>query len=818
MFLAEVRYAARQLRKAPGFTVLALMTLALGIGASTSVFTVFDTVVLKPLSYRESGQLVIPWERVKFLGPTMPYTGPSPRHAEFWRTHATAFESLALVLHRGTGIATGSEHASLTGVLVATPNLLQILRVTPASGRDFRPDDAIKGHDKIAILTDPLRQKLFGDEQKVIGKTVRLGDEPLQVIGVLSPHFRFPNASTLNSFQYAQHGGNVTEPSILVPAVIDHAHSFGWNSDYGNWLGIARLKPGVTVREAQAQLNLLQADIVREMPPGERDREANSLLAYVQPMQEAVAGDSRQSLWLLMAAVVGLMLIACVNLANAQLGRAVTRESEAAVRAALGAPPWQLLWSSLAESLLLAIVGGGTGVALAFGGLQLFRRYAPIHLPRMGEISPNGFVLLFSLLLTTGSGILFGLLPALKFLHADPQSALQSSSSRTQGSRSQRQIRRWLIGLQVFACTALLLVTGLFAKSLLHLLTSDKGFNTGKTVIAEVDLNGKDRDADRARFDDAVLAKLRALPGVESAALLSAMPLEGETWIDGVNRPDRPLPKTPLANLRWVSPGYFETIRDRLVAGRLLEERDRATNGVVISEATAHAAWPGENPIGGHLRSQDKTYTVVGVVADARNNSLKLPPANMIYLHYADNPPYATFFLARGAQNPAELATSVRQAIWKQNPGVTIARIKTLDSQVADSLAPERFQTTVLLTFGVAALLLAMLGIYGVLSYSVAGRHREIGVRMALGATRESIYSLTVSEAALPVFAGLLGGWAASILVGRFIASLLYGVGAMDGSVSALVGLLFLFAAALAAFLPARRAASIEPMAALRAE
>ncbi len=819
MILAELHLAARQLRKSPGFTLLALATLALGIGASTAVFTVVDSVVLKPLAYRESGQLVVAWERVRFLGAAHPYVGPNPRHAEIWRERADALQQLALVRHGAVGIAVAAEHPRLTGVLVATPNLLSVLGITPAMGRDLRSDDAVKGKDQVAILTEPLRKQLFGLDKDVIGKTVRLAGTPLVVIGVLPPGFGFPNASTLSSFQSAQHRDNVTQPSILVPAVIDPQSGFGWNSDYGNWLAIGRLRPGVTPAAAEAQLNAIQAAIVREMPAKERDNEPNALLAYVQPMQEAVVGDSGKTLWLLMAAVTGLLLIACVNLANAQLGRSVAREREAAVRAALGAGNWHLVANSLVESSILAIGGGAAGVLLAIGGLRLFSRYASIDLPRMGEIAPNLGVLIFSLLLTTCCALLFGILPALKNLRANPQLALQNSS-RTQGSRGSRDLRRWLIGLQVFACTALLLVTGLFAKSLLQLLTIDKGFETEQSVVAEVDLNDRayDKDPRRAGFDDAVLGRLRAIPGVRSAALISAMPLEGEAWIDGLERPDRPDRTPPLANLRWVSPGYFETIHERLIAGRYLEERDRIHKGVVISEGSARAAWHGENPIGGLLRNQDQTYTVVGVVADAHNNSLKLPPANMLYFHFAERPPYPTYFLARGAQNTDELAASMRKAIWSQDAGVTIARIKTLDSQVDDSLAPERFQTTILAAFGGAALLLAMLGIYSVLSYSVASRRREIGVRMAIGASRHSIYSLAMSEAAVPVFAGLVGGWVSSLLIGRTLASLFYGVRTVDFPVSACVAAIFISAAAVAAFLPARRAASIDPMEALRSE
>ncbi len=561
-------------------------------------------------------------------------------------------------------------------------------------------------------------------------------DTPKQIIGVLPESFHFPKRDVLSAFPTGQKSySEVPETEMLMPTAVD-LNDMSWNGDYGNWIALGRLKPGVSIQRAETELNTIQDEVIREMPADARPRNPRGALAsFVQPMQEAMVGNSQRSLWLLMAAVIALMLIACVNLANAQLGRAVLRENEAAVRSALGASKSRLLWSSLAESLVLAVVGGAAGILLASDALGAFLRYAPVDLPRMTEIHLNLVVLFFSMLLIIGSAVLFGLAPALKFLRAEPQRALQQNTARTQGTRHSRELRTWFIGFQVFGCTALLLVTGLFAKSLWNLLTSDKGFEAGHVVIAQVNLTGKTYDKNhRIVFDDAVLQNLRALPGVRSAGLVSAMPLEGETWVDSIDRADRPEGNDPLANLRWVSPGYFETIREPLVAGRLFENRDRKLETAVISQSAAKAAWPAENPLGRKLKHNEFTYTVIGIVADARNNSLKQAPVNMVYLPYKDFPPSATFFMVRSAQATDLLIPSVRKAIWSYDPGVTIARVKTLDSQVADSLSPERFQTTLLTAFGIAALLLAMLGVYGVLSYVVAGP--QTGDRGSYGARR----------------------------------------------------------------------------------
>lgn len=816
-FLRETRYALRAMCKAPGFALLAILTLALGIGATTAMFTVVDSVVLKPLTYHNSGQLVVAWERAKFLSPD-PF-GPNPRHADLWRKRATAFSGLTLLRQGASGLAIGKEHPRLVGTVTSSPNLFDVLEVTPLLGRSFRPEDAVPGRDQVAILTYALWQTLFQGDPNVIGKTIRVADTPREVVGVLPANFRFPNSNALRAFRSKQLASRVPEPALFLPAAIN-MNQFSWNGEYGDWIALGRLKRGISVKQAEAQLTSIEAQVIDEMPANERRDWSRVLLASVQPMQEAVVGGAKTGLWFLMAAVLALMLIACVNLANAQLGRALSRDREAAVRSALGASKWQLVWNSLAENLLLATAGGAAGILLATAGLSLFRRYSPLDLPRSAEIHLNVIVLLFALLLTLGSSLLFGVLPALNFWRVDPQAALQQNNSRTLGSRQNRHLRSWLIGLQVFGSTVLLLLAGLFSKSLLLLLHEDKGFETGHVVVAEVDLPAKSYGVAQSRvtFDDTLLNNLRAISGVHSAALVSAMPLEGESWIEGLTVVGRPNKNVPLFNLRWVSPEYFETMREKLLAGRFFEERDRNLKSVVLSQSLANSVWRNESPLGAQVEIEGRKFTIIGVVADSRNTSLKSPPAKMAYLHYADRPPYATFFLVRGAQPANTLIASVRQAIWNYAPDLTIARVKTLDSQLSDSLTTERFETDVVVAFGSAALLLAMLGIYSVLSYATARRKQEIGVRMALGATRRKIYALTLGEAATPVFLGLAAGLTASVLAARTIQKLLYGVKAVDPFVASMVFIFFLTAALTAAFLPVRRAASVDPMEALRAE
>jgi len=471
------------------------LTLALGIGASTAVFTLVDSVLLKPLSFHESGRLVACWERVRSLRDDS--TGPNPRHVEVWRPRATAFSGLTYLQQAAMGLTLGAEHPRLTNAVVTIPNFFDVLRVHALLGRTFFAEDGVQGHDNVAVLTYPLWQDLFHGDPGVIGATIRLGDVSRQIVGVLPANFHFPSGSALRSFR---RGGQTVsaapDPAIFVPAALDIT-KFEWNGNYGNWIALGRLNPGVTLAQASAQLNAIQAQIIAD-PAWPADRRAGALGAWVQPMQEAIVGDSQTALWLLMASVLGLMLIACLNLANAQLGRALARSRESAVRTALGAAKWRLIWNALAENLLLSVIGGAAGIALASAGLDLFLRDTPVGLPRFSEIHLNLAVLLFSILLTFGASLLSGLLPALRLLTADPHASLQQSSSRSLGSRQGNRLRRWLIGLQVAGCTALLLVTGLFSKSLLHLLGEEKGFDTGQVAVAEVRLTPQSYGKTRA--------------------------------------------------------------------------------------------------------------------------------------------------------------------------------------------------------------------------------------------------------------------------------------------------------------------------------
>jgi predicted permease len=815
--LQDIRYGLRQLRKSPSFTLTAILTLAFGIGATTALFSVVDGVLLKPLAYRDSRRLVVIWERVRYLEKLFPYTGANARHADIWLKQSTAFSDLTLLKQSSTGVSLGSsDHPHLIGRITAQPNLLDILGVQPSLGRNFLPEEAIAGHEKVAIISHRLWQSLFNRDAAVVGKSVLIAGTPFQIVGVLPQSFYFPKANELASSPQAH---QLPDNEIITPLVIDPTKSFGWNSDYGNYVALGRLKPGISVAQATENLNVLADNIARQIPPDQLHGPVEGALGtYIQPMKEVLVGRTAARLWLLLAAVLSVLLIACINLANAQLARVVSRDREAAVRSALGASTAHLLQSALAEVAILSLIGGTLGVALAIVAVHRFASYAQLAVPRTGAITVNFTVLSLSVLLTVGASFLFGVLPALRVLRVKPQQALQGMG-RTSGSRRSSVLRRSLVGAQVFACTTLLLLAGLFAKSLIHLSTFDKGFSTGHVISADVYLQGNtfSADKDRASFDDGVLEKLRALPGVQSVSLVSYMLLTGDTWIDGVVPADSPHDATQ-ASFRWISPDYFATIRQRIIEGRPLDEHDRTQMTAVISEATAKAVWPGRDALGRTFLSHGKLITIVGIVADAHNNSLRDAPVNMVYRPYWDNPPYGTYFLVRSTQEPAQLIESVRNTIWSYNPSITIARIHTLDSQLSDSLAPEHLQTGIFAAFGAAALLLALLGIYGTLSYSVEARTQEVGIRMALGATRQSVYRLMLSTIVAPVITGLALGCIASLTIGKSLSALLYGTSPTDLSVILPVLCIFPLAAVAATSLPCRRASMIEPMQALRSE
>jgi predicted permease len=825
MIFPAIRYSIRQLRKSPGFALTAILTLALGIGAVTSVFSVVNTVLLKPFAFRDLDRLVVMRE-----GSPSQQLPDNYRHYLRLKKTSKTLADAAIFQNHGMSVSPDGNHPHIVGAIAASPNILRVFGVQPIMGRDFVDSDAVKGAEDVVILTWDGWQTLFNGDPNVIGQTLRNGGEPNTVIGVLPQGVKFPDIAFASNIgtQPAASGG---APEILIfhPLVPrdEDLQADAW--DY-NYKVVARLKPGVTVAQAQAELEGLQKAYTLSA------HLAVPLGIALTPFAKDVTSNISAALWLLFAAVGAVLLIACVNLANLQLARAVTAERETAIRAALGANKGQLMMARLTESLILAVIGGVAGVALAFGGVRLLMAVAPANVPRLNEVTVNVPVLFFALGLSLVTALLFGLLPALRSLHVNPQSALQSNPSRVANTRQGSTTRNLLVAVEVACTLVLLIVTGLVLRSFSQVLGEDRGFDSGHVTLAQVHLYAAkyddslpNVDAVKVAFVDRTLAALRQLPSVQSAAVTSIMPMAGETWIDNLVRPDHPVPEAeqPPINVRWISPEFLQTMRIPLVSGRNFTDADRNNPYVVLlSERVVHEGFPGENPIGHKIDkivpSKDKVngnsaVTVVGVVANARINGLK-DTAAVVYLPYYAYTPWTLSFLVRSSQPSAALIPEMRRTLWSIDPQVAIPIVKSLDDQVSDSVASDRFQTLLLSSFGAAALLLALLGVYGVLAYSVSLRQQEFGIRIALGSDKARLTALVLRQAAWPVLGGAAAGLLLAFAAARWVSSLLYQTRPVDpvaiaGSLALLIG-----AAALAAVLPARRAAQVDLIEVLRNE
>ena len=825
----DIGYAVRKLRGSPGFALTAILTLALGIGAVTSVFSVVNAVLLKPFAFRDPGRLVVMREVAEDPGSGERTEIPfNYRHFLRLRHDAKTLEDAAIIAQRGLSVSLGRNHPHISGTVSASPNLFRLLGVQPILGRDFVEDDARQNAGDVVILSYEGWQTFFARNPDVIGKTLRIDGHPATVIGVLPPGIRFPQIALAPKIAFQEFARDAVLFTPLTPSERDLTADMG----NFNYKVIARLKPGVTVAQAGAELEALQ--------------KAYTLSAHlplhfgiaVTPLAKDVASGVSGALWMLFAAVGAVLLIACVNLANLQLARAVNSERETAVRAALGASRGQLIRSRLTESLLLAFVGGAAGIALAFLGVRLLLALVPANIPRLDEVHVSSPVLLFAAGLSMVAAIAFGVLPSLRSLRVAPQAALQANSQRAAITQESRRIRNAMVAAQVAGAVLLLIVTSLALRSFSHLLRQDRGFDTSHVTLAQADLFALPYDniaskenAARLAFADRALAALRQLPGVQSVALTSVAPLTGETWVDSLIRPDHPVPveQTPAINVRWISPEYLPTMQIPLIAGRNISAADRANPYVaLISERTAREGFPGENPIGHKINDlvpenknlvpgSEHAITVIGIVADARINGLK-DDAAMVYLPYWAFTPVTLSFLVRSQQPSDALIPELRRVIWQIDPQVAIPTVKSMDDQLSESVAADRFQAMVLTGFGAAALSLALLGVYGVLAYSVSLRRQEFGIRIALGSSKNALTGLMLRQAAYPVLVGTGVGLSMAMIALRWVRSLLYQTPVMDPLAIGGSVLLLLAAAAIAAIVPARRAASTDPMLALRME
>jgi predicted permease len=810
----DFHYAIRGLRKSPGFAVTAILTLALGIGAVTAVFSIVNSVLLRPYPFREANQLVVWRETIQEVSDRYPVLPDNYKHYLNLRTRSKTIADAAIFQNASFAVAQGQDHPQIVNGLSVSSNFFAVLGTGPAIGRTFLPDELRKGRNNVVVISWSAWQRFFDGDVAALGRSLKIGGEQKVVVGVLPRTFAFPAMSEMVA---GANPGKVSAYEIFQPLVPQDEELTADDSDFG-FLVLARLKSGIPVKEATTELDGI------EKAYSLSNHLSVHLGVVVEPLAEEVTGSIRKPLWLLLAAVAGVLLIACINLACLQLARCVAHSQDNALRAALGAGRKRLFQATLAESLVLSAFGGLTGVLFAFAGIRVFMAIAPANLPRVEEVHINWPILVFAAALTVLTALAVGSFPALRSLQSEPQQILQARSTRIFSAREATASRRFLVGFEI-ACTVLLLIfTSLVARSFARILSQNRAFDSNQVIVAQVNLlnprydqGGDSGSHARSSFVDRALDRLRANPSVQFAAVTSTMPLTGESNVYGIHRADHPLPEdeAPTANLRNISPQYFAAMRIPLLAGQEFEEKERDhPDDAILSEKAAKVAWPGENPLGRTFRINGRTYTVSGIAADARIIDLK-SDAPVVYLPYWHDPPSTVLFLVRGSPSLEGLASAIRRELWEIDPEVAVPTIKGLNSQVDESVSTERFQTMVLSGFGIAALMLAVLGVYGVLAYSVSLREQEFGVRLAFGSTRSALIRLVLLEASSPIAAGLTFGGVTALLATRWIRSLLYETTPADPAAIAFsVGLLLLVGFA-AALIPAYRASKTDPMRAL---
>ena len=813
--LDDLRYAVRQLRRSPGFTITAVLTLALGIGATTAIFTLVYDVLLKPLPYSRPQQLVVMEEQVAEFRDIYPTLPMNANHFTSWQQHSQSFQAMALMEEVSLPLGVGG-HPQQIGVLSATPGIFSVLDSAPLLGREFSPEEAQPGHEHVVVLMDSLWRNQYQGDPGILGKTITLNGFPYTVVGVMPPSFHLPHIRNLSSEDLA----HPKPVGALLPMAFDKDQLSEAMGEF-NYFGLARLKPGVSVAQANAEIDALQRTITSTLSGNEKA----TLSAALTPFQQSLVGDNQKPLLILLAAVAGLLLVGCVNITNLLLARAVGKRQSMAVAAALGASRAEMLRLSLRETAVLATLGGGLGILLAASILPAMQHYLPPALDFRGSLHLDWAGAGCAVLLAMFATLLAGAAPAWMIASTPPQEVLHSESRLASESRTSKRMRRMLVAVEVAVSVALVLMTGLLTTSLLRLLHVDRGFEAARIATAMVDLPSKSYEdlAPKVAFYKQVLDRLSQIPGVEQAAVVSELPLTNDRWLDMVHLPgdSRPMMTLPTEHFRWVSPSYFETIRLPLIAGRLLSSSDEGKRYAVISERTARTLWPGKNPIGQQFSRaglKEDPFTVIGVVGNARTVSLATPDPMMVYMPYWYRSDTNAGLLVRTRQDPAMIADAMRKAIWSVDPDVPVPEVRMLGGVVEDSVANRRFEMQLLLLFAVSALLLAALGVYGVVTYSVVQRQREIGLRLALGAQRQNIYRLILADGLTPVVAGAVAGVAVAFASARVVGSLLFQVSPYDSAIAGSAVCVLVALGTAACLLPARRAASVDPMEALRRE
>jgi len=799
----DVRYAARTLAKKPGFAAVAIMTLALGIGANTAIFSVVHAVLLAPLPYKDSARIVRIYSgNEAFKGFSM---GVPLGDAAQIQKAVHALEGLAVYDPSDRNLTGEGEPQSVETCRVSS-NFFDFLGSGPAIGRFFAEGEHTPGADRVAVIGDALWRTRFGSDPHAIGKSVRLDGIDYTIVGVTRPGFEFPTRDTKIWLPLAPTPKEAADHDM-------HSHQV-----------LSRLRGGATIPQATEELKDLAARIERENKNG-----FGGWTLFAVNLQQNTVERIRPALLILLGAVTLVLLIACANVANLLLTRGWERHKEMALRAALGASRWRIARLLLTESVLLAVVGGLLGLALADWGVEAFRKLAPAGTPRIASVHPDWMMAAFALACAVVVGILFGILPALQASRWDPNAALKETG--TSSSPGRQRLRDSLAVLEIALALPLLVGSALLVRSFSSLVHSPTGFRMDHLITMSMDLSQtsypESQHERMALFARRVLEEARAVAGVEDAAVSSTVPLSGSMMVSaGLQLEGEPETKQGAGNIKTdsVSPSYFKTMGIPILRGRAFTDQDdaKAEQVVIVNETMAREFWKGSDPFGKRLANGDQHglayYQVVGVAADVRDVNLSNSPKAALYYPAAQSPGHHVSLLVRAKQDPEKLVSALRERVWSVDKDQPITGIQTMEAMVAQSVAQPRFRTVLLGTFAALGTVLALIGIYGVVSYAVSMRTREIGVRVAMGAQRNDVLGLVVSHGLVIAGVGVAIGIAAALALTRFLASLLYGVTARDPWTFAIASVVLTAAAMAACIVPAARATRVDPLVALRHE
>lgn len=802
----DIRYGARMLAKTPGFTFVAVVALALGIGANTAIFSVVNGVLLRPLPFENPDRIM------RFYNPATdePASMAYPDFQDY-ASRSTTLQHVAGYVTSGTTLTGGDEPERVRGASVSA-SLFPILGVRAAQGRVFTAEEDRDGAQSVVVISHELWQRKFGGDPNIIGRQISLGAEDNTVVGVMPPGFKFPVASVYpQEYWYPlARNSSVRRDAARRGAIFLDV--------------VASLKPGVTAEQANAELDTIARALEAEYPDTNTKRRVG-----VVSLHESLTRDIRPALFVLLGAVLFVLLIACANVANLLLARAAGRGKEIAVRTALGASRMRVVRQLLTESLLLSFAGGALGLLLAVWGVDLLVAASPAGVPRLKEVGLDRSVLAFTFAISVLTGVLFGLVPALQASKPDMNEALKEGGrGSTEGGRRGR-VRAALVVTEVALSLVLLVGAGLLIKSFWGLLNTDPGFAIDRVLALTLPLSSTQypQPEDRARFFQQVVRRVSEVPGVEAVGLTDQLPLGGNESIFDFNIEGRPTAapgSVPTAGYQGVSPDYFRTLNISLREGRVFTDADKADapQVVVVNEAFARRYFPGEDPVGKRLLptgSRRPPREIIGVVADTRHQDLSAAAYPDVYSSFLQDPSSTMEMVVRTkTADPNEVAPAVRAAIRELSRDQLIWQTRTMNELVSRSVAPRRFNTILLAAFAAVALLLAAIGIFGVMNYTVSQRAHEIGIRLALGAQGADVLRMVVGQGMKLALLGVGIGLAGAFALTRVMASLLYGVSATDASVFVSVALAFALVAFVANYLPARRATKVDPTIALRYE